>query len=63
MKHLVFCTCAHSLEKHEDAGCSGDAVMSGCACRLTQSQALDAAVAAASTQWAFGESRTDAPMR
>jgi len=43
MKYLVLCTCSHSLESHASEGCAGERSQ-GCACRLDQLGALNAAI-------------------
>jgi hypothetical protein len=40
MEYLVDCQCSHDLSLHDHAGCRG----SGCFCRRTKRQALDAAI-------------------
>jgi hypothetical protein len=40
---FVLCPCKHGLERHGADGCRGDRA-NRCSCRLTQSEALDAAV-------------------
>jgi len=60
MKYLVFCSCAHALDRHGPAGCAGDGHMP-CACRNDQERALDSAIEhARSHPW--GVSRPDAPL-
>jgi hypothetical protein len=49
MQYLVLCTCYHSVERHDESGCLGDAG-DACECRFTKVEALDAAISAAANE-------------
>ena len=59
MKNLVICPCGHAISRHDYAGCVGEQFHPGCACQLTESAALNAAIdeakTAARAEWTFAK--------
>jgi len=56
MRYLVFCECAHGLDRHGTQGCDGDGMQ--CDCPHDQFSALESAIAQArSRAWESSPAR------